>query len=493
MTSSLPGDGLVLVAGAMLAVGVASLGLAQRVRVPGLIVFLGLGMLLGSDGLGLIDVGFDDLELVQAASVAALVVILYEGGLGTSVRAARRVAAPAALLATVGVVVTATIVAVASSLIFGTDAKTSALVGAVVASTDAAAVFSVLRAAPIPTRLRDVLQLESGLNDPMAVLLTIGAIELWRSSPAPGELAVFGLLQLGVGMIVGLGAGIGGAWVLERLRLPANGAYPVLALGIGGLAYGLAAAAGGSGFLAVYLAGVLVADRSVRHRRAIRSFHDGLGSVAQIGLFLLLGLLVFPAQLLEVAGRSLLVALVLVLVARPLAVALCVPWFGFGPRSSAVVAWGGLRGAVPIVLATFSLAAGHPDGILVFEVVFFVVLVSALLQGLTVEPLARRLGLGGDPEAIDPIIAVLPFDRTTGELVELELDPRATVVGSPLAAVPTPDGTRIAAVLRGTGVVVPDGATVLEAGDRLLAVVPDHTDLVALTAWAGCRVDDEPR
>lgn len=484
MDASLPADDLVLVAGALVAFGILSVGYAQRIRVPGLLIFLAIGMLLGSDGLAWIDVGFDDLGNVQSFCVAALVLILYEGGLSTPLRSFRRVAAPGLVLATVGVALTAGVIALACHLVLGIDTTTSLLIGAVVASTDAAAVFSVLRGAPLPGRVRDVLQVESGLNDPMAVLLTIGVLEAWSGDPGAIDWLTFGLLQLGGGALAGIAVGWLGAHGLNRLHLPSASAYPVFALGVAGIAYGTSAAIGGSGFLAVYVAGLVVGHRAPRHRRLVRSFHDGLGSVAQIGLFFLLGLLVFPTDLPAFAGRGLLVAFVLVLVARPLAIVACLPWFGTDRRETAIVAWSGLRGAVPIVLATFPLIAGHPEGVLVFNIIFFVVLVSAAVQGLGVAPLARWLGLEPGTDAVDAVIDVVPFDQADGELVEIELEGGSPVVGLRLAATPVPDGTRLAAILRDDRVVVPEGRTVFRAGDRVLAVATESGHLGELEAWA---------
>lgn len=484
MDASLPGDDLVLVAGALLAFGVLSLGLAQRLRAPSLLVFLAIGMILGSDGLGWIELGFGDLRTIQVAGTTALVLILYEGGLSTPASAFRRVFAPSLVLATVGVAVTAGVVALAAWKVLGLDGSTSLLIGAVVASTDAAAVFAAMRGAPLPGRIRQLLQVESGLNDPMAVLLTVGAIEVWRGAPTAADWLVFGGLQLGGGALVGVAAGFAGARVLNRIGLASASAYPVFALAVAGVAYGVATSIGASGFLAVYVAGLVVGNEVPRHRRLIRSFHDGLSSVAEIGLFLLLGLLVFPDQVLDRAGQGLLVALVLALVARPLAVWGILPWFGTSRRETTVVAWAGLRGAVPIVLATFPLSAGHPDGVLIFDVVFFVVVVSAALQGLTVAPLARRLGLRPEPSPWDAMVEVVPLDGMAGELVEVELDQSSRVVGRTLAEVPMPAGSRAAAVFRQGEVIVPTGSTELQAGDRLLAVTGDD-QVEALARWSG--------
>jgi cell volume regulation protein A len=305
----------------------------------------------------------------------------------------------------------------------------------------------------------------------MAVLLTVGAIELWRDAPSVGDWVLFGVVQLGGGALVGIAVGRIGSRVLNAMTLPSASAYPVFALSLAAIAYGASVTLHASGFLAVYIAGLVVGSRVPRHHRLIQSFHAGLGSVAEIGLFLLLGLLVNPGELPALAVRGLVIAVVLVLVARPIAVASCLPWFGARRQETTIVAWAGLRGAVPIVLATFPLTVGHPKGIVIFDIVFFVVFVSAAVQGITVSPLARRLGLRADRS---------PWEA----MVEVEIEAGARVAGRTLASAPLPDGARVAAVFRADEVVVPDGATRLQADDRLLVVAQRRGDLEALVAWA---------
>jgi cell volume regulation protein A len=394
MASHLTVDPFLLGGAIILAVGVVLGGLARRVRVPSLLLFLGLGMLVGDDGLAL--VRFDDAELAQTVAVIALVVILFEGGLAAPRRDLRRVLAPSALLATVGVVVTASVVALSAAWVFDLPATTLWLMGAVVASTDAAATFSVLRGLPLPRRLGALLEVESGVNDPMAALLTIGLLDTWRGSPGVADIVLFGVRQIAGGLAAGLVVAMLGVWLLGRARLPSASAAAVLATAFAGMAYGAAAGLGASGFLAVYVAGVVMGGRLPRDQEMIRSFDESLAHIAEIVLFFLLGLLVFPSDLADVAGRGLLVAAVLVLVARPLAVALCLPWFGYRRRELVLASWAGLRGAVPIVLATFPLTESYPDGSLIFDVVFFVVLVSTAVQGITIAPLAARLNLARD-------------------------------------------------------------------------------------------------
>jgi potassium/hydrogen antiporter len=479
MHSSFPVDVGILFGAALVIVGVVVSGVADRFRLPGLVLFLLIGMVVADDGLELVH--FADARLAQNVAIVALVVILFEGGLATSPEAVRRAGAPAALLATVGVVITAAVAAGGAALVFDVPASTSLLIGAVVASTDAAAVFSALRGQSMPARVRDLLQMESGLNDPVAVMLTIGMVEVWRSSPTPADWIEFGLLHLVGGLTVGLVIGLGARIALRKLQLPSASSYPVLALAIAGLSYGVATEIGSSGFLAVYLTG-LVLSRKRRLVRSLLRFHEGLAAAAEAVLFLMLGLLVFPSRLLDVLGPSLVVALVLMLVARPVAVGLCLPWFRFDRRELAVVSWAGLRGAVPIVLATIPLTAGHPDGSLVFDVVFVTVLVSLIVQAGSVGVLVKRLGFAADPAGAHAEIAVL--DSLVADLIEVRLMSQSPALGSRLSDRVLPDGARVALVVRDDHTFVPDGEWVLMINDVLLVAVSPDTAPETLVAWA---------
>jgi cell volume regulation protein A len=482
MHVELPTDHLVLVGAALLVLGVVSAGIAERLRVPGLLLFLVLGMVLGDDGLNWISLS--DAELAQGIAVGALVVILYEGGLGSDFRDVRKVAAPAVSLATLGVAVTAAVAAGAAALFLDIDTTTALLIGAVVASTDAAAVFSVLRNVGLPRRLHHLLEAESGANDPMAVLLTVGLLASWEGDVTGLDWVVFGVRQLGGGLLVGLVVGWVGAELLVRSRLTSTALYPVLGLGLGGLGYGLAAWLSMSGFLAVYVTGLTVAARAPSRRRAVRTFHQGLASTAQIGLFLLLGLLVFPSRLDEEALGAFGVAVALVFVARPIAVLVSIGWMRFTKADLALVSWAGLRGAVPIVLATFPLTEGYPDGQLIFDVVFFVVVLSVLLQGLTVAGVARRLGLEAEPDLVASMAEALPIDAPGVEVLEIEVGTSCAIVGQQLVDAPPPMDARVAVVLRGSDVIIPTGASTLEPGDRLVVFGAARPDLAAaVRAW----------
>lgn len=468
MTAGLAADPLLLGSAVLLVAGVVCAGFAERLRAPGLLLFLGLGMVIGSDGFALIDLS--DAGLAQTISVIALVVILYEGGLVSSPAALRPVAPPALVLATVGVGVTGAVVAAAASVVLDTSFTTALLIGSVVASTDAAAVFAVLRKAPLPRRLSALLEAESGSNDPMAILLTVGLLATVEGAVPPEQWVVFGLRQLIGGTLVGVAVGYVGAVGLNRSHLGSAGLHSVLGLGVAGLAYGVGAGLGTSGFLAVYVAGIVVAARSPRQRRTLRTFHEGLAATAQIGLFLLLGLLVFPAQLPRIALDATVIALVLVVVARPLAVLVCLVPFRMPSREVAFAGWAGLRGAVPIVLATFPLTAGYEDGVLIFDVVFFVVLVSAMLQGFTITYVAARLGLRAEPAPWAEVAEIIPLDTVGVDLFEVDVPEDAAVVGGTLAQFRLPGGARVSAIVRDDHVLVPNGGTILAAGDLLMIV-----------------------
>jgi cell volume regulation protein A len=472
----LPSDELLLGGALLLIAGVLGAGLADRLRVPSLLLFLGIGMAIGDDGLDLISLS--DPELTQAFAIAALVIILFEGGLSIRLREVRRIAAPALSLATLGVFLTGGVIALVAAPLLDVDRTTALLIGAVVSSTDAAAVFASLRRVTVPRRVGNLLEVESGANDPMAVMLTVGILAAWEGSPDSFDWVVFGVRNLVGGVLIGIAVGWAGGLLLARVRLAASSLYPVLAVGLAGLAYGVGAAAESSGFIAVYVCGVFVAERAPARRRAVVGFFEALASTAQIGLFLLLGLLVFPTRLDEEALGALGLAVVLVLVARPLAVLVSVLWFRFNPRELALVSWAGLRGAVPIVLATFPMTAGYPEGQLIFDVVFFVVIVSVLVQGFTLAPLVARLGLRGDAPSLATVAEALPLDAPGTAAVEVEVGSSAGLVGCSLREVRPPHEARVAVVLRGDDVIVATGATLIEAGDRLVVFAPTRDELV---------------
>jgi potassium/hydrogen antiporter len=476
-------DPFVLLASGLLVLAVVVASLSSRFRAPSALLFLGIGMLVGDDGLALVTL--DDERAVQNLGVVALIVILFEGGLTTKPTDLRRAAGPGGLLATLGVILTATVTAFGAWLLLDVSPITAALLGAVVASTDAAAVFSTLRTVRLPVRLAAILKVESGANDPFAVVLTLGLLEIALASPSVASLTMFAILQPVLGAAIGGVVGLFAVRVLRSVKLPADGLYPVLAFGFAGVSYGGAAAAGGSGFLAVYVTGLLVGGLVRRRRRGIRDFHEGLANTAEISLFLVLGLLVFPSRLADVAIAGLLTALVLTFVARPIATAVCLLPFRVPWREQTIVAWGGLRGAVPIVLATFPITAGYAEGRVLFDVVFFVVLVSTLVQGSTVGRLVGWLGVKADRPAWAPVAEALPIDEVEADMVEVIVTPDLPIAGRWLRDVPLPEGMLMAAIVRRERVIVPRGNAVLVPDDVLLIVAQDPERAAErVTTWA---------
>ena len=456
---------------------------SRRFRVPGALLFLALGMLFGDDGFKLISL--DDAELVQNVGVFALLFILLEGGLTTKPTDLKLAAVPGILLATLGVALTAGVTSVGVWLLLDVDLVTAGLIGAVVGSTDAAAVFSMMRTTPLPRRTAALLRVESGSNDPIAVMLTVGLIATYEQGATAGQWIGFALLQLLGGGIVGAAVGLLAVFLLRCMPLAIEGLYPITIAAFGALAYGIAVTFGASGFVAVYLTGVLVGALLPRQRRAILGFHEALANAAEIGLFLLLGLLVFPSRLPPVALSGLLVAVVLTFVARPVAVWVCTLGQGYRWRERTVLSVGGLKGAVPIVLATFPLTAGVDGADLIFDVVFFVVLVSVLFQGIALLPTVRRLGLETSLPAWAPVAEAMPLAGIEVDLVELHVTPDMVIDGRRLAELAIPDGSIVTAIVRHDGVIVPKGDTQIRADDVLLITAQRDRDVLKrLTAWA---------
>jgi cell volume regulation protein A len=457
----------ILIAGAVLLLAVLSAIGTMRLRLPFVLAFLGLGMLLGSEGLG--GIYFDDVELARSIGVVALIVILFEGGLTTEWRDLRAVLAPALLLSTVGVVVTAAVTAAAAYFFFDLSWITALLLGAIVGSTDAAAVFATLRFTPLRRRVATLLAAESGANDPMAVALTAGFIS-WLTIPAYGaeEIAIQLLRELGLGLVIGVGLGLIASRAFARLP-PELGAFaPVASVATAGIAYGVADAAHASGFLCVYVVALWIGNTPMALRRTVVAFHEGIAFLAQVVLFIFLGLLVFPSQLGSVALASLALAGVLVFVARPLAVLLSTVAAGFGRRERLFLSWAGLRGAVPIVLATFALSADIAASQTIFNAVFFVVIVSTLVQGTTIEPLARRLRLATEPRPYhQPPIEIGVIQSLGGEILEFQVAPGDALVGSFVRDTGLPRSAIVMLIVRDGSGIPPRGTTRIEAGDRL--------------------------
>jgi potassium/hydrogen antiporter len=441
------------------------------VRVPGLLLFLGLGMLAGSEGIGGIE--FDDAELARTLGTIALVLILFEGGLTAGWSEIRPVLGTAASLATIGTAVTAAIAGLAAKLIFDLSTLEGMLVGAAIAATDSAAIFAVLRRSTLERKLARSLEGESGMNDPVALLLVIGFIE-WIQEPGFGIADMAGLLalKLAIGTAIGVALGKVAVRALSAIRLPTDGIYPVATIAIAGLAYGLAEIAHGSGLLATYLTALALGSASIPAKRSVVAFHEGLGWVAQISLFILLGLLVFPSALDEVALKGIALSAALILVARPVAASLATALSPLNARERLMLGWAGLRGATPIWLATFPVVAGVGGGQELFAIVFFVVVTSTLIQGASFEPLAQRLGLTTDEPALPRrLLESGRIRRMGGEVISFRLPEGAAAAGHPVRELELPREALVNVIVRDGRAIPPRGSTELREGDELHVLV----------------------
>lgn len=455
-----------LVGGAVVLVGVVAARVAARAGLPSLLLFLGVGILLGEAVLG---IRFDDTEAARNLGTAALAVILIEGGLTTRWSDVRPVLAPAAVLATLGVGVSMTITAVGAHLLLGLSWQLSLLLGATVSSTDAAAVFSILRVVPLPRRVAGLLEAESGFNDAPTVILVLVLSETPFHLDVPAMLLEL-VYELGVGAAIGLGMGWLGAITLPRLALPASGLYPLATFGLCTVGFAAAGAAHASGFLAAYLSALVLANVRLPHRAATRSFAEGLGWLAQIGLFVLLGLLVSPADLPQQVLPALVVGLVLLLVARPLSVVASLLPFRTPVRQQAFLSWAGLRGAVPIVLATVAEVQGVPDGQRLLNIVFVLVVIFTLIQGPSLPPLARLLRLRPRENTHELPVEAAPLDVLDAELLTMTIPVGSRLDSVTVRELRLPSPSVVTLIIRAGKTFVPELNTQLRTGDEILIV-----------------------
>lgn len=469
-------------AGFLLLAAVLLSPVSRRLGVPMLLLFLGVGMLAGDEGLG--GIPFDDYDTAFRLGSLALVLILFDGALNTRVSTLRRVAGPSLVLATLGVVLTAALTA-AAGLLLGLAPPVAVLIGCVVSSTDAAAVFNVLRGGGIRLRGKTgpILEVESGINDPMAMMLTVVGTEYFVGTrPDVGGTVGFLALQLAVGVVGGLAIGALGGLVLRGARLPAAGLYPVLTVAIALLAFGIASLLGGSGLLAVYVAGLVLGEGRLPYRAGVLRVHDALAWLAQLAMFLMLGLLVSPSSMVELADEGILVAGALILLARPIAVLLRLVPFAMALRERLFVAWVGLRGAVPIILATYPVLNDVPSAHEIFNVVFFVVLVNGFVPGATLARLARRWALSAPSLVAPPAsIEMVSLRDYQGDFHWCHVAPPSAVAGVPVRDVPLPPDCVVTLVLRGGRLIPPRGHTVLQPGDHVCVFsTHEHSGLLRL-------------
>jgi cell volume regulation protein A len=454
--------------GVLIAVGAFSSRLSGRFGLPFYLVFLGIGMLAGENGPG--GIVFEGFGASYRMGTLALVMILFDGGLNTSLATVRRVALPAAALATAGVAAIAAGTALAGRAC-GLPWPHAVLVGAIVSSTDAAAVFAQLRGARLGLRDRvaATIEVESGVNDPMAVLLTIGVTQWLAGETRTGfGIAAELVLQFGVGALCGWAIGRGAAWLLRRFHSGTAGLYPVITVSTALVAYGVPTLLHGSGLLAVYLAGIVLGGERLPYRAGLIRIHDAGAWLSQVGMFLLLGLLVSPGDAVPAVGWGIGVALLLTFLVRPAVVTAFLVPFGYRLREALFIGWAGLRGAVPIVLSIFPVLAGIPGGREVFHGVFFIVIVSAVLPGATLPWAARRAGLAVAPPPVPrAVLEMVSTEALDGEVASFFISPALAVAGAAIRDVPFPEGASVLLVNRGARLMPARGSTLLEPGDHV--------------------------
>ncbi|GAB3751858.1 potassium/proton antiporter [Microlunatus parietis] len=476
-------DGILLVSAVVLIAAIIAARLGARIGLPSLLLFLGLGMLMGDSGLGL---QFSDPDLARALGFGALVLILAEGGLTTRWHDIRSSVGVAGVLATGGIFVSVALMTLFGHFVLGLDLWIAVLLGAVTSPTDAAAVFSVLRRVPIPHRLRGALEAESGLNDAPTVLLVVLASAAATGDQPQGAggfagVAVMITFQLVAGGVIGIALGWVGVQILRRVALPSSGLYPLAALVWTVFAYSVGATLNTSGFAAVYICALLLGNAQLPHRGATRSFVEGIGWIAQIGLFIMLGLLASPNR---VTLQAVLIALaagaVLTFVARPVSILVVAPWFRIPLRQQAFLSWAGLRGAIPIVLATIPLSEDVAGGAFLFDVVLVFVIVSTLLQAPTLPLVARLLRLIDEESARDVEVEAAPLDRISADLLQVRIPKGSRLIGVEIGELRLGTQTVVSLVIRDDTPFPPTEQTRIREGDELLIVTPttlrQHTE-----------------
>ncbi|GAA0648950.1 potassium/proton antiporter [Streptomyces thermocarboxydovorans] len=458
-----------LIGGTVLLASIAAARTAHRVGLPSLLLFLAVGVIAGEDGIGL---KFDNAQLAQALGTAALGIILVEGGLTTQWSSVRRVLAPAAVLATVGVALSVVVTAVGAHYLLGMHWQLALLLGAIVSSTDAAAVFAVLRSLPLPKKLTSLVEAESGFNDAPTIILVLVFSTTATAADLPGPLPLIGnlLYQLAVGGTLGVLVGRLGSAALRHIALPATGLYPLATVGFGVIAFAAAGAVNASGIIAAYLSGVVLGNSDLPHRAATRSFAEGVGWLAQIGLFVMLGLLVDPSELPSAIIPALVAGLVLLLAARPVSVVLCLLPFPVRWREQAFISWAGLRGAVPIVLTTFPIVEDVTGARDVLNIVFVLVVLFTLIQGPTLPAVAKRLGLARTGALREIQVETAPLDVLDADLLTVSIPKGSKLHGVAVFELRLPPPTVVTLIVRDGTTLVPDRNTVLRAGDELLLI-----------------------
>lgn len=467
-----------LISAILLIISIFSSKLSVKYGVPALLIFLGIGMVFGSDGLNVVH--FEDYKLAQSLGIIALIYILFSGGLDTKWEKVRPIVLPGILLSTVGVLLSAVIVGTFAMLILNVSFLEGILLGAIVSSTDAAAVFSVLRSRAIgfKYRLRELIEFESGTNDPMAIFLTIGLVQYLINPYMTGwDFALLFVQQMFIGLIAGLLFGKMITWLINNANLGYDGLYPVLALSFVPLIYSVTDLLGGSGFLAVYLAGLVMGNSVFVHQKSLMNFFDGIGWLMQISMFIVLGLLVFPSEIIDIAWKGLVIALVLIFVGRPISVFLGTMFTGIKTRAKLMVSWVGLRGAVPIILATFPLVHRLEQAEYFFAIVFFIVVTSVVIQGTTIPIVAKWLRVDlPEKEKTRYPIELDPSIDTKAALKEVVITKGDSSIGKQILELGLPEKVLVTLINREGKFIVPRGNTIIQLNDKLL-ILSDKNDV----------------
>ncbi|KMY55224.1 potassium transporter [Bacillus sp. FJAT-27231] len=461
-------ENIVLAFSILLLVGVISAKFSTRLGLPSLVLFIAVGMVLNQF------VFFDNAWLAQLLATVALVIILFEGGLQTKWKSVKTVYKPSLSLATLGVIATTITMGIAAKFVLDLTWAEGILVGAIVGSTDAAAVFSVLGSKNVKPKLTTVLEAESASNDPMAIFLTISLIQVIQSpSFEPLTLILSFFWQMGLGLILGILFGVISVWLINKINLDSSGLYPVLSIALSIFAFSTVTIMNASGFLAVYVMAIVIGNADLTYRHSILGFNEGMAWVMQMVMFMILGLLVFPKDLLDVAWQGITLAIFLMVVARPVGVFVSLLFSKINVKEKLFISWAGLKGAVPIILGTYPLVEELEHGQLMFNVVFFVVLLSTVIQGTTISKAAELLGVAGagkrsqSPHSLE----LISIGKTNSEMVEVRILEESPAANKPIQEIDLPPKTLITAVIRDDQLITPEGATTLFPEDVLYVLV----------------------
>lgn len=482
---------MILILSVLLLLATFSTKIAAPLGIPGLIVFLALGMIFGSDGFNLVQ--FDDPVMAQQIAVALLIVILFEGGFSTERKLLKVAFRPAFTLATVGVIITAVTLGVMSHLFLGLEPLPSLLLGVIVASTDAAAVFSIFRNRNIEPRIAATLEIESASNDPTSIILTIAIIDIILGKVTNPLLFAVNLgWQIAAGIAVGFLIGKAGPYYFNKVRLDTGGFYYVLILGLCFLGYGLAEELRANGFLAVFIAGFWMGNSEFIYKQGITRFIEGVSAFSHVMLFLMLGLLVFPSEVLTFWKQGVIIALLIIFIARPVAVFISTAFWKYTLKEKLFLCWGGIRGAVPIVLATYPFVAGIDRGNYFFNIVFFVVLISALIQGSTIDIAAKKLGLYVGERVTQPhSLELISLEETKCELLEYNVKKDSCLINKQLQEIPLPKSSLVNAIVRQDKIITPRGDTTIKGKDLLFILVKYEDKDELLSTLEGCPQSDQ--